>query len=98
MPLHEPRILIRYCTQCRWMLRAAWMAQELLSTFEAEIGEVALSPGTGGIFEVYAGDHLIWSRSAEGRFPDIKELKQRVRDAIAPGKALGHSERASAPE
>ena len=80
------------------MLRAAWMGQELLSTFEAELGEVALSPGTGGVFEVYAGDRLVWSRSAEGRFPDIKELKQRVRDVIAPGKDLGHSDRPSAPQ
>ena len=78
------------------MLRAAWMAQELLTTFEAEIGEVALSPGKGGVFDVYAGELLVWSRSAEGRFPDIKELKQRIRDAIAPGKELGHSERPTA--
>ncbi|MGH9801124.1 MAG: Rdx family protein, partial [Blastocatellia bacterium] len=28
---------IIYCSQCRWLLRAAWMAQELLSTFEQEI-------------------------------------------------------------
>ncbi len=87
-----PRIEIAYCTQCRWLLRAAWMAQELLTTFEAELGGVTLVPGTGGIFEVRAGEVLLWSRQAEGRFPDIKELKQRVRDAIAPDKPLGHSD------
>ena len=43
------RVEIEYCTQCRWLMRAAWMAQELLTTFEAEIGEVALVPGKGGI-------------------------------------------------
>ena len=37
------RVEIEYCTQCRWLMRAAWMAQELLTTFEAEIGEVALA-------------------------------------------------------
>lgn len=88
----SPRIAIRYCTQCRWLLRAAWMAQELLTTFQEEVGEVALQPGTGGVFEVTVNDANIWSRAAEGRFPDIKELKQRVRDAIAPDKPLGHSE------
>ena len=88
-----PRIEIEYCTQCRWLLRAAWMAQELLTTFETEIGGVTLVPGTGGIFEVRSGDALLWSRKAEGRFPDIKELKQRVRDRIAPDKALGHSDK-----
>ena len=88
-----PRIEIEYCTQCRWLLRAAWFAQELLSTFERKIGEVALIPGTGGVFEVRVDDETVWSRKDEGRFPDAKELKQRVRDRIAPDKDLGHSER-----
>jgi selenoprotein W-related protein len=88
-----PRISITYCTQCRWLLRASWVAQELLTTFQDEIGEVALIPGTGGIFEVDVGDQLVWSRKQEGRFPEMKELKQLVRDRIAPGRDLGHSDR-----
>lgn len=88
-----PRIEIQYCTQCRWLLRAAWMAQELLTTFEAELGEVALIPGTGGVFEVHINGELVWSRQQMERFPDLKELKQIIRDRIAPGKSLGHSDR-----
>ena len=87
------RVEIEYCTQCRWLLRAAWMAQELLTTFEAEIGEVALVPGTGGIFEIRAEGQLVWSRHERKRFPEIKELKQAVRDVVAPGKSLGHADR-----
>ena len=87
------KVEIRYCTQCRWMLRAAWMAQELLTTFDTESGELSLQPGTGGVFEVVAGGQMVWSRKDEGRFPEITELKQRVRDAIAPGKSLGHADR-----
>ena len=90
---NKPRVEIEYCTQCRWLLRAAWMAQELLTTFEAEIGEVALMPGTGGVFEIRVGGQRLWSRQERGRFPDVKELKQAVRDAIAPGKSLGHTDR-----
>jgi selenoprotein W-related protein len=91
----KPQIEIHYCTQCRWMLRAAWMAQELLTTFEQELGSVALSPGTGGVFEIQVNGEKIWSRQDAGRFPDIKELKQLVRDRVAPEKDLGHSERRS---
>jgi selenoprotein W-related protein len=87
------RVEIRYCTQCRWLLRAAWMAQELLTTFDRELSELTLKPGTGGIFEVRANDTLVWSRKTEGRFPEITELKQRVRDRIAPDRDLGHSDR-----
>jgi len=89
-----PRIEIVYCTQCRWLLRAAWMAQELLSTFSDELGEVALAPGTGGVFQIRVGEELVWDRAERGGFPDIKELKQLVRDRIAPQKDLGHSDRA----
>ena len=92
---HQPRIEIVYCTQCRWLLRAGWTAQELLTSFAAELGEVALVPGGSGIFEVWVDDELIWSRKEQGRFPELKELKQRVRDRVAPQKDLGHSDRMS---
>jgi selenoprotein W-related protein len=87
------KVEIEYCTQCRWLLRAAWMMQELLTTFDQELTEVTLRPGTGGVFDVHANDVLIWSRKAEGRFPEITELKQLVRDHIAPDKDLGHSDK-----
>ena len=89
----RPRVQIEYCTQCRWLLRAAWMAQELLATFESELGEVALVPGTGGVFEVRVQEETVWSRQERGRFPESKELKQLIRDRIAPGKDLGHSDK-----
>jgi len=97
MTTQLPRVEIVYCTQCRWLLRAAWLAQELLTTFEQELGEVALLPGRGGVFEVRAEGALIWSRAVEGRFPEPKEIKQRVRDRIAPGMDLGHSDRRGVP-
>ncbi|MCL0044338.1 SelT/SelW/SelH family protein [Dehalococcoidia bacterium] len=89
----KSRIEIEYCTQCHWMLRAVWVAEELLTTFNSEIGEVALVPSTGGIFEVRADGELVWGLKTEGRFPQPKELKRLVRDKIAPGRALGHADR-----
>ena len=68
------------------------MAQELLVTFEVELGEVALVPSTGGSFEVRLDGETIWSRNARGTFPDLAELKRLIRDRIAPGRHLGHSE------
>jgi selenoprotein W-related protein len=74
-------------------MRAAWVAQELLTTFEGELAEVALVPGTGGVFEVRVDGQTVWSREAEGGFPELKDLKQRIRDRVAPDKELGHSDR-----
>jgi selenoprotein W-related protein len=89
----RPIVEIEYCRQCRWLARAAWTAQELLTTFEEELDGVTLVPGTGGVFRVTIGDKVVWSRKDEGRFPEIAELKQLVRDVVAPGRALGHSDR-----
>ncbi|WP_309085052.1 SelT/SelW/SelH family protein [Chelativorans sp.] len=90
------RVTITYCRQCQWLLRAGWMAQELLSTFSEELDEVTLRPSTGGIFEVECNGELIWERKRDGGFPEAAELKRRVRDIIAPERALGHVERKTA--
>jgi len=73
------------------------MAQEILSTFDGEVDELSLQPGTGAIFEVIANGELIWSRKEKGGFHDIKELKQLVRDAISPDQDLGHIDRKKNP-
>ncbi len=92
----SPAVEITYCRLCKWGLRAAWMAQELLSTFAEEIGSVTLTPdATGGVFEVRIDGELIWSRKDEGRFPDLAELKRLARDRIAPDRSLGHVDKKS---
>lgn len=93
----RPRIVILYCTQCQWLLRAGWMAQELLSTFATDLGEVALQPGTGGVFQITCDDVLVWDRKRDGGFPDAKTLKQRVRDRLDPERSLGHIDGHGAP-
>ena len=75
------------------MHRATWMMQELFVTFQEEVLEITLRQVTGGNFNVYANGNLLYSRKAKGRFPEITELKQLVRDHIAPDKSLGHSDR-----
>ena len=90
----KPTITLEYCPKCNWLLRSAWMAQELLTTFADELHGVLLQPSeVNGRFSVRVGERELFDRKAAGRFPDIKELKQLVRDAVAPDKALGHSDR-----
>ena len=87
----QARVEIEYCVGCRWLLRAAWLAQELLSTFEEDLDEVVLMPGkTGGIFEIRLNENTIWSRKQQGGFPEAKALKKLVRDIVAPERDLGH--------
>ncbi len=92
MNTRKPRVEIEYCSQCRFILRASWMSEELLTTFADELGEVALIPGTGGIFEVRLNGERLWNKKEAGRFPEPKEIKQLIRDRIAPTKDLGHSD------
>jgi len=90
----KPKLEIEYCTRCRWLPRAAWLAQELLGTFEAEIAQVGLVPGEGGVFVVRVDGVAVWDRRQDG-FPEPAAVKRRVRDRVAPGKEIGHSEGAS---
>ena len=91
-----PKVRITYCTGCKWLLRSCWMAQEILSTFEEEIGEVSLIPETDrdGTFIIELNGKVIWDRKSPltPKFPQIADLKQLVRDEISPDKDLGHSE------
>ena len=88
----KPAIRITYCTQCNWLLRAAWMAQELLSTFGQDLGAVSLIPSTGGAFEITLDGETIWERKRDGGFPEAKILKQKIRDVVWPERYLGHSD------
>ena len=87
----KPQVTIAYCTGCNWLLRAAWLAQELLSTFGNDLGGVTLIPDDlGGVFEIRVDGALIWERKRDGGFPEAKVLKARLRDKIDPHKDLGH--------
>lgn len=86
-------VVIEYCPKCGWLLRAAYMAQELLTTFNDELSAVTLKPSeTNGDFHISVNDIRIFDRRTYGGFPEIKEVKQLVRDVAAPGKSLGHAD------
>lgn len=90
----KPIVTIIYCPQCHWLLRAAYMAQEFLTTFESELKAVQLEPATvSGRFEILIDGTSLFDRKRYGGFPEIKELKQMMRDVVAPEKHLGHSDR-----
>ena len=90
-------LAIYYCNGCRWLPRASWMAQELLTTFANELSEVALRPGDSGQFDIHLNEQPIWCRKEDGGFPELKLIKQRIRDHIAPDKSLGHSDKTCGP-
>ena len=90
----KPTLTIEYCPKCGWLLRAAYMAQEFLTTFSDELKSVNLQPSeTSGAYIISINDEIVFDRKLHGGFLDIKELKQLIRDKIAPGKNLGHSDK-----
>lgn len=89
----KPSITIEYCPKCHWLLRAAYIAQEFLTTFESDLKGVTLEPSEiNGSFSISIDGQKIFDRKDFGGFPEIKELKQLVRDVVAPGKSLGHTD------
>jgi len=92
--MNKPTITIEYCPKCGWLLRAAYMAQELLTTFTGDIKSVTLVPSeVGGRYIISAGEEIVFDRKRSGHFLEIKEIKQLVRDIVNPGKDLGHSDK-----
>lgn len=91
--MKKPEVIIVYCPRCNWMLRSAWMAQEILAGFWEQLSRVALEPAEeGGHFSIRVGEQVVWERKLDGGFPNPKELKQRVRDVLDPERDLGHAE------
>ena len=89
----KPTITIEYCPKCHWLLRSAYMAQELLTTFDNELKAITLQLSeVSGDFHICVNNKKIFDRKEYGGFPEIKELKQLVRDAVSPGKILGHAD------
>lgn len=95
--MEKPAITITYCTQCNWLLRSGWMAQELLSSFGQDLGSVTLVPATGGLFQIILNGELLWDRKEQGGFPDAKTLKTLIRDRLWPERDLGHLDRSTTP-
>lgn len=90
----KPFITIEYCPKCGWLLRAAYTAQEILTTFTNDVKGVTLQPSeVSGRYTVFLNDEKIFDRKEQGRFPEIKELKQLIRDKVNPQKSLGHADR-----
>ena len=92
--MDKPQIAIEYCPRCGWLLRAAYMSQELLTTFSDELKSVSLSPSQqNGRYTIRLNNEILFDRKTEGRFPEIKELKQLIRDRVNPERSLGHTDR-----
>jgi predicted Rdx family selenoprotein len=71
MAENATHVAIAYCIGCRWMLRAAYFAQELLSTFTNDIASVSLvpsrPPSPGGIFQVQLQRYIASSGTADSQ-------------------------------
>lgn len=92
--MDKPKIDIAYCPKCGWLLRAAYMAQELLTTFSEDLESVSLTPSNdNGRYTIRINEEILFDRKTESRFPEIKELKRLVRNTVNPDKSLGHLDR-----
>ncbi|KAI6047373.1 hypothetical protein EDC04DRAFT_2623020 [Pisolithus marmoratus] len=99
-PLPAPTVTIEFCDRVRsnkpQLHRATWVSTELLLTFPPPtLKAVTVMPlnadDTAGRFRVWLNDQ---NGPAElGGFPELKVLKQRIRDVIQPGVSLGHSDK-----
>lgn len=55
------------------------MTDELLGEFTSEIESWTLIPSEGGRFEFTVDGELLFSKKAEGRHPDVSELRDKLK-------------------
>jgi len=90
----KPAITIEYCPKCGWLLRAAYMAQEFLTTFLEDVDSVTLRPSEiAGRYTISINNEIVYDRKRYGGFPEIKQLKQIIRDRVNPARNLGHADK-----
>jgi selenoprotein W-related protein len=60
------------------------MAKAILDKFEHYIRDVTVIPSKGGVFEVIAGDELVFSKKELGRHAEIDEVLDSVDAVVGP--------------
>ena len=61
------------------------MVGKLLEEFEFNIGTLALTPSTGGVYEVVVDGDLVFSKKELGRHAEYEEVAAPIRDRVAAG-------------
>jgi selenoprotein W-related protein len=84
--MDKPSVSIEYCTVCNFLGRAAWLGQELLAAYGADLAGLTLIPARDGVFIVRIDGETAFSYRDAGRFPEPKEIKELLaaRLGIAP--------------
>ena len=84
----KAEVVITYCTQCQWLLRAAWLAQELLSSFSDDLARVSLEPASGGTLmgklrQVYADTRATLAKDEDATYvAQLEEAEDRILHAF----------------
>ena len=83
----EPNVSILYCTGCRWLLRAAYLGQELLDAC-SEIRSLTLVPSRkpcrpgSFVIQCSSSEQILWNRAEAGGFPTTQQAIDLVREAL----------------
>ena len=51
--------------------------------FAEQTASLTLIPGDGGAFEVAVDGDLVFSKKAQGRYPEVKELQEAIADRLS---------------
>ncbi len=73
---------IVYCKHCDYLPRAREISEGLKDAFKEDV-DISLDPGSTGIFDVYVGQELVFSKYKELRFPSVDEVKAMVESKLA---------------
>lgn len=70
----KPTLKIEYCAPCNYLPRTLWQVSELMAAIGGDVASVELIPGDDGVYRVLLGEHVLFSKKEQGRFPEPSEV------------------------
>lgn len=75
-------VAITFCVPCRYQAKAIQDADAILKEFGTRLAGVRLIPGDHGVYDVAVDGDVIFSLDEAVRFPETKELIEKIRERV----------------
>ena len=77
------KIKLEFCIVWNYTPRAVSTVEDILEKYGKDVTSIDLIPGTGGLFELYVNEVLIYSKLETGRHTNEGEILQLMEKALS---------------
>ena len=75
-------ISIKYCTVWNHLSRVVTLVESVLNKHKTTISNLNIIPSTGGVFDIFINNKLVFSKDIEKRFPEEQEIEKIIKNLL----------------